>query len=244
MTRSTLAALALALLTGCGAGSRPPPTPAPTKRVDPATAARVSGVVRFAGQPPAPRRIPMSTQDCAALHSTVEVREVDVHDGKLAGAYVYVKSGLEEYGFDVPREPVVLDQVDCLFVPRVVGVMANQTLSMRNSDPALHNVHTQPKVNDAYNRAFAGKGVTHETTFAAPEVMIPMRCDMHAWMTGWIGVTAHPFFKVTGADGAFAFEGLPPGELVLEVWHETLARVQRRISLKAKESVKLELELK
>ena len=215
---------------------------APLKKVDAAQVGRVTGVVRFLGTPPPPRTLRMATGDCAAMHhDAVSVTDVQVKDGKLADAFVYVKKGLEGYAFEPPAAEVTLDQAGCMFVPRILGVMVGQKLSMRNSDATLHNVHTFPQENDMYNRGFPDKGTVQGTSFGSPEVMIPIRCDVHGWMTGYVGVTAHPFHAVTGADGAFAFDGLPPGDYVIEAWHETLTTAAARISLKAKQSAAVEL---
>ena len=254
--RSTLGLLlcAAALVAGCGgggeegdtggtAGGKAAVAPVEHLKVDRSVAGRVAGMVRFSGQPPPPRRITFTTGDCAALHSQVTVNDVDVHDGKLAGAFVYVKAGLERYSFDPPPEPVLLDQVGCMFEPHVVAISVGQKLRMRNSDAALHNVHTFPQLNDLYNRAFPYKDAMQETSFTEAEVMIPIKCDVHGWMTAFVGVTAHPFRCVTGPDGAFAFDGLPPGNYLIEAWHEKLKPVSRRISLKPKESLQTELVL-
>ena len=235
VTRWVLVAACLGAV-GCGEAPRV------LKKVDAATAGRVAGVVRFGGVAPAARRVTMDAAECAGLHaSAVMVEDVAVRDGRLAGAFVWVKSGLEAYEFEVPATPVVMDQVGCMFVPRVIGVRVGQRFVMKNSDPVMHNVHSMPVVNDVYNRGFPGKDVVQETSFGDPEVMVPVRCDLHSWMTGHVGVVAHPFFAVTGADGQFQFEGLPPGEYVLEAWHETLGTARKAIKLGVKESGKIEI---
>ena len=47
-----------------------------------------------------------------------------------------------------------------------------------------------------------------------------MKCDVHAWMNAWVGVVNHPYFAVTGTDGAFSLPNLPPGTYTVEAWHE------------------------
>jgi hypothetical protein len=39
-------------------------------------------------------------------------------------------------------------------------------------------------------------------------------------MNGWIYVFDHPYFAVTDADGSFTIKDVPPGDHVLELWHE------------------------
>jgi hypothetical protein len=61
-----------------------------------------------------------------------------------------------------------------------------------------------------------------EQTFAKEEVMIPVKCDVHPWMQGYIAVSPHPFFAVTGKEGTYEIKGLPAGTYELEFWHERL----------------------
>lgn len=242
--RSAVMGLAMMGAAGCGPDAANPAASAaaPKLRVDAAQAGTVAGVVRFAGTPPPPRSITMSTGDCGMMHrGAILIPEVDVHDGRLAGAFVYVKSGLERYAFDPPVQDVLLDQKGCMFVPRILGVQVGQRLKMVNSDATLHNVHTLPQENDTYNRGFPNQGSVEGTSFSEPEVMIPIRCDLHSWMTGFVGVVAHPFHAVTGADGSFRFVGLPAGDYEIEAWHETLKVARARISLKPKQSAAVEL---
>jgi hypothetical protein len=66
--------------------------------------------------------------------------------------------------------------------------------------------------------------------------MVPFRCDVHKWMNSFVGVVAHPFFAVTGADGAFELKGLPPGTYTVEAWHEKFGTKTASVTIGAKES--------
>jgi hypothetical protein len=55
-------------------------------------------------------------------------------------------------------------------------------------------------------------------------------------MRSYVGVLPHPFFAVTGADGAFQLTGLPPGTYTVEAWHETLGRQTQSVTIGAKEA--------
>jgi hypothetical protein len=56
--------------------------------------------------------------------------------------------------------------------------------------------------------------------FHRAELAINIKCDVHPWMFGWIHVSDHPFFAVTGIDGKYSIPGLPPGEFEILAWHE------------------------
>ncbi len=66
--------------------------------------------------------------------------------------------------------------------------------------------------------------------------MVPFKCDVHKWMNAYVGVLDHPFYSVTGADGAFSLMGLPPGTYTIEVWHEKLGTQTQSVTVAAKET--------
>ena len=241
MTRAA-ALLALLLLScdGTDAPSSPDPAVAPTP-IDPATAGTLRGTVRFVGAPPPnPRLAVGGNPECAAQHPG-DVRDeiVLVKDGRLRNAFVYVKAGLEQHAFAWPSTPVRIANRGCLYSPRVSGAQVHQVVEFVNDDPNDHNIHGYPS-GGAFNRWLRGRGTSTSLKLRAPEVMIKLRCDIHPWMVGWLGVLPHPFFAVTGEDGTFRFDGLPPGAYEIAVWHETLGEKTLRATLGAKGDVVLD----
>jgi hypothetical protein len=85
-------------------------------------------------------------------------------------------------------------------------------------DPTTHNIHPMPKDNREWNMSQAPGAAPIEQKFARPEIMVPVKCNQHPWMRAWIGVTANPFFAVSGTDGTFTIKGLPPGDYTIEAW--------------------------
>jgi plastocyanin len=143
-------------------------------------------------------------------------------NGALANVFVYIKSGLEGKTFETPSAPVVIDQQGCWFRPRVMGIQTGQTLRVTNSDPVTHNIHPLAQINREWNHSQGQGDPPLNRRFIKPEVMIRIKCNIHSWMRAYIGVLAHPYFGVTGADGSFEIRNLPPGDYVLEAWHESL----------------------
>jgi hypothetical protein len=74
-----------------------------------------------------------------------------------------------------------------------------------------------------------------KTKFDSPELAIPLKCDIHFWMSSYIHVSQHPFFAITGDDGSFLIPDVPPGDYTLLAWHETLKTQTQTISVKAGE---------
>jgi hypothetical protein len=161
---------------------------------------------------------------CAALHTKpVSTRHYLVgQNNGLGNVFVFVKDGLKDKNFPAPADAPLLDQVGCEYVPYVMGVRVGQKLKIRNSDPTLHNVHATPKAgsgNAEFNFAQPTKDMVTEKTFAAAEVGLRFKCDVHPWMFAYVSVMDHPFFAVTDKDGNFKISGLPNGKYTLEAWH-------------------------
>jgi hypothetical protein len=173
-------------------------------------------------------------EGCEALHKTpVYDQSVEVSkDGGLANVFVYVKSGLEGKKFEPPTTAVVLDQQGCQFVPRVIALRAGQTLNVKNSDPVSHNIHPMPVNNRDWNQQQAPGSPVLQRRFVRPEVMIPVKCNIHAWMKTYIGVLEHPYFAVTDADGKFGFAPLPTGKYTIAAWHESFGEKTQDVEIR------------
>ena len=227
-------AMAAAVAFGCGGGdggadagadSGAAADDAPAVEAAPAGTASISGTVSFAGAAPAGTEIDMSEEPaCAEKHSSTPMAySARVGDGGgLADVFVYVKEGLEGQTFAAPASAAVLDQDGCEYRPHVLGVMVGQDVMIRNSDPVLHNINTQPTENRGFNISQPREGMESSRSFNTAEVMIPVKCDVHGWMNAYIGVVANPYYAVSAADGSFTISGLPAGDYTIEAWHPTL----------------------
>jgi hypothetical protein len=203
-------------------------------KVDPATAGVVIGKALFSGKKPERKKIDMDQDPpCAKLHpdpvydDAIAVNEA----GALANVFVYIKQGLEDKKFTPSTDQVVIDQKGCWFRPRVLGVQVGQILKVTNSDPLTHNIHPLAQVNREWNQSQPPESEPFIRRFIQPEIMIRVKCNIHGWMRSWIGAVPHPYFAVSGADGAFELKNVPPGNYVIEAWHEELGKQEQSISL-------------
>jgi len=210
------------------------PAPVIYFKVDPATAGSVAGSIRFIGKRPVRKVVDMSSDPaCVDAHHGKAYDESLVvnRNGTLANVFVYVKSGLEGKTFPVPSTPVTIDQQGCWFHPRVLGIQVGQRLSVINSDPVTHNIHPMAEINREWNHSQGAGDAPLARKFLKPEVMIPVKCNIHSWMHAFIGVVDNPYYAVTGADGTFKIDNLPPGDYVLEAWQEKLGRQDEKITV-------------
>lgn len=200
--------------------------------VDATIAGSITGLVSFTGTPAGAEMIDMSEEPaCAEVHDTPPMRASAIvgAGGGLANVFIHVSDGLDPSLQFPAEEAVVLNQMGCEYVPHVVALATGQQLTVRNSDPVLHNVNTTPTANRGFNRSQPQAGMEFQTSFPTAEVMIPVRCDVHGWMESYIGVTTHPYHAVTGEDGSFALERLPPGTYTVEAWHELYGAVTQSV---------------
>jgi plastocyanin len=139
--------------------------------------------------------------------------------GGLKNVLVHVSQGVSG-AYDAPKADAVIDQSGCMYRPRVQAVFAGQTLQIRNSDQTLHNVHTYKGASTLFNQAQIPGMAPMTRTMGAGGQLLKFRCDVHPWMTGYVGVVSNPFFAVTGDDGSFTIARLPAGTYTVEAWHE------------------------
>lgn len=248
--------LAFDLIAGCGQREAEKPAvesataPAAVNTVsaaviDPTAAATIKGKVLFEGTAPAVQEFSVrGNPECAAFHQDGKIKseELIVNNGALQNVFVYVKEGLEGRSYPVPSQAVTIENKNCMYVPHVIGAQVGQPVNLKNSDPTLHNVHSFSKNSKAWNLGLPFQGMKQTKKFEAPEVMVHLKCDVHPWMSGYIGVLPHPYFSVTGADGSFEIKNLQPGEYLIEAWHEKLGVQSQKIRIEPQETKVLDFK--
>jgi plastocyanin len=206
----------------------------------------LTGVVKFEGTAPKPSRIDMSSDpNCAKAHPTPAVTEDIVvgANGGLANVIIYVSDGLAGRTFQPPEQPAVFEQKGCQYKPHVLALQANQKLDVVNNDETTHNIHPSPNNNREWNMT-QPHGVPLERTFAREEIAIPVKCNVHPWMRGYIAVFKHPYFVVTDNKGSFDLKDLPPGSYTITAWQEKLGTLNQKITVGAGETKTLDFAFK
>ncbi len=179
-----------ALIAACALLLSPGNRVAMPSGMPPEAGASLKGVVKFEGTPPKPSRIDMSQDPlCVKAHSTpVTTEEVVVGaDSGLANVVIYVSDGLAGKTFEPPPQPAVLEQKGCQYKPHVLALQTKQKLDVVNSDETTHNIHPSPNNNREWNMT-QPHGMPLEQSFAREEIAIPVKCNVHPWMKGYIAV--------------------------------------------------------
>ena len=205
-------------------------------------AGEIRGQVVLVGAAPAQQKIPVTIDQYLCGDEKIAGSLVLSPEKQLRNAVVWIENPPAGVAAPVRAEKVQIDQKACEFIPRVVVVPAGGTVDFLNSDRLLHNIHATPRLNVAFNRT-QPKSRTIPVTFAKPEI-VHISCDLHSWMSAWVVVAGHSFYAITGADGQFVFNNLPPGTYKLQVWHEVLGTVAASVTLGTQQPAQVTIEMK
>lgn len=194
----------------------------------------IKGRIVLSGNPPGNPVIRMGRDPmCAKVNAGKQVVQETVltRNGGLANVFVRLQGNFPQT--PVPTQPVTIDQKGCIYLPRVVGIRVGQTLQIRNSDDWLHNVHSQSTRNSSFNAGQPKAGLVYSYKPTQEEVMVKLGCDVHSWMTAYVGVVTNPYFTVSGEGGTFEIDKVPPGTHTIQIWHERFGMLTKMVSVKA-----------
>lgn len=207
----------------------------------------IKGQVIYGGQVPAPAiDVPQgqATKDgevCAAKAPIVnDSLVIDSSSKGIANAVIYISKKPKDIHPDyaTPAQPtVIFDNKDCVFVPHVLVVQTNQSVTAINSDACGHNVKTNMIRNKPENQLLVAEDKKgFEFKFKAAETL-PMKveCNIHAWMTAFWFVIDHPYAVVTDAQGNFEIKNLPDGEHEFKIWQERAGYLERSLKVTVKD---------
>jgi carboxypeptidase family protein len=191
----------------------------------------IKGLVRLSGKPPGNVVIhmgmdPMCAKMYAGKRPVDEVVVVTSAAGGLANVFVKLEGSFPSA--PVPTQPVVVDQRGCFYVPRMLGARVGQVLRIKNSDNLLHNVHSQTTKSNMFNVAQPISGMQYDIRLKDEEIL-QLKCDVHRWMTAFVGVVNHPYFAVSDLTGAFEINNVPAGTYTIQAWHERYGPVRQTV---------------
>jgi plastocyanin len=198
----------------------------------------IAGVVRYIGTVPPPEVI-LTTDGSTTRHSDLVV------DPKTKGLR-YVVAVLENAPAQpkvTKAKPVLVDQRDMVFVPRVVAVQHGQAVSFDNSDSCNHSVMASSTVPANQFNVFVSNGKPYEHSFEAQKHPLQIGCSLHAWMRAWVYVVPHPWFAVSDESGRFQINEVPPGKYTLRLRHPDTGHQERReVEVQAGKPLELTIE--
>jgi plastocyanin len=207
------------------------------------TTSEVKGLVKFEGPVPQGEKLLLPFACATHYKGDAYSNEVIVNDGRLKNVLVRVAKGLEGKSFtDVPAEAVVIDQIGCLYEPRVSASRVGQKVEFLNSDALFHNVRSITNNNEVFNVAMPNKNDRITKIFTKAEIFVQTKCSVHPWMSAYIAVLDHPYYSITNDKGEFSIKNLPPGHYTLELWHEVFGTQTKEVDIAANDKVDIEIK--
>lgn len=152
---------------------------------------------------------------------------------------VYIDK-VEGKTFPPQKEKVFMGQKNLVFKPHVLPILKGTTVDFTNDDTTVHNVFAPPGSAKQFNLGTYGVGVTKTVTFDALGE-VPLLCNVHAEMAGFIIVLQNPYYAVTDKAGNFEIKGVPPGTYTLKFWHEKLKETSQSVTVAAGKTVSVEI---
>lgn len=197
---------------------------------------KVTGTIKLDGAVPHQKPIDMSKEpSCAQQHATPITTEgvVASANGGLQNVVIYLSEGLSGAAASViSSQPLEIMQKGCQYLPHVVAINENQEMKVVNSDQTSHNIHPQPKNNHEWNKSQPPGTAPFVVKWEAEEVAIPVKCNIHPWMRGYIAVVKGPF-AVSDGSGNFTLNNVPPGNYTLTAWQETYGTQTQKVTVAA-----------
>lgn len=209
------------------------------------TPGRVAGTVTIAGDIPADSVV-RPTSDMTTCGTELTDGTIEHNGPLLSGAIVWLDGIRAGKPLPLVRRYDVINE-GCLIVPRIQAAVVGGTLNIRSLDPVTHRTRLtrsgETKPVALVTESDEGQVVPLDHALEVPG-QLEVRCDQHPWTRGYIAVFDHPYFAVTTASGAFAFDSVPPGTYTLKVWHERLGTMSRQIVVEGGKTVGGDIEVK
>lgn len=195
---------------------------------------KITGKVAFKGAPVS-KKLPITKDNTVCGTGEREIVEVNAKNGNLGGAVVYVAK-IDKGKAWGEADKAVLDQKGCRFAPDVLVVKKDSELTIRNSDPVLHNIHTYEIIGAVrrtmFNVGQPDKGDMKQPVKVRRANIVKIECDAHDFMHAWAFTADNPYAAVTKDDGSFSIDGLPDGDYELKAWHPVLGEKSAKVTVK------------
>ncbi len=215
------------------------------KEVEVADGGSISGKVTFEGALPddAIENILITKNPDVCGTGEREVVWVDVKDGALRGAFVFIDKIKEGKAWPEPAGGAYLiDQKGCRFTPWA-QVVKRGPITIRNSDQGvLHNINTREMIGvekgrvvkrTMFNFGQPDPGEIQQDIKPRRSSYIAMNCEAHNFMFGFMMAPTHPYAVVVGEDGSYSLDGVPPGKYTLKAWHPSFGIKKAKITVEA-----------
>jgi hypothetical protein len=206
------------------------------QKVNAAGEGKITGTVKLDGAAPHMRGIDMSKDPyCSKAHASdpahLETYVVGANGG-LENVVLYIDgwSGSPT----VSTAVLEFNQKNCMYMPHVLAMDVNESFKVETSDQTAHNIHPNPNPltgNVGWNQSQPPGAPPVEKSWKAAE-FIPVKCQIHPWMSGWFVVVKGPY-ATSDANGNYTINGVPPGNYTVTAWQEAAGTQNQKVTVAA-----------
>lgn len=154
---------------------------------------------------------------------------------------VIMLKGVPESEPEPLEDPAVIDQTDKSFRPPLTVVPVGSKVDFPNNDRVFHNVFSVSRP-AKFDLGLYKSGTSKSVTFDQPGV-VDVYCNIHPEMAAKVLVvdTVHHF--VTGSDGWFLLENIPPGTYPIIAWQANGEPYEGAVQVHPGSTTTLDIEL-
>lgn len=198
----------------------------------------ITGVIATKAAGSRPVRVTIDQKVCG--HELQDEAIVVDAAGHLANAIVTL-TGVKAPAGNASASGVMNEK--CRFSPHVQIVRPNAMITTSSVDPILHTTNAQNETGKAlFNVAVPVPGIKINKPVNGAGI-VRLSCNTHPWMKGWVVVTDEAT-AISGADGSFTLNDVPPGTYELRIWHESLKGATQKVTVVSGQAAKVTFEMR
>jgi len=189
----------------------------------------ITGRVLLAGPAPVLPEFEI-INDATSCGPASKNNRLETSNGGIGGVVVYLDGVTQGKPMPaLPESALTVDQQGCQYVPHVLVAPLGSTVTFTNSDNVPHNVRVENPATDSMlmNRTQPDRG-NRDPFPVRVRGPVSVGCDYHPWMSAYVFGVDNPYYAVTGADGSFSIDGIPPGTYRVRMWLNGIDAVPRR----------------
>lgn len=233
-------AMTLAMTTASEAAKR-----AKYDEVEVTNGGSVTGMVSFEGDLPedAVEQIAITKNNDVCGDGNREVVWVDVKDGALRGAFVFLEKIKEGKAWEKPEfGEYLVNQEECRFTPWAQVVRPGPIIIRNSDEGVLHNINARELIGvkkgkvvkkTLFNFGQPDPGDINDEIKPRRSSYIGINCEAHNFMFGFMMAPTHPYAVVVGEDGSFSIDNIPAGDYTLVAWHPRYGLKEAEINVAA-----------
>ena len=170
--------------------------------------------------------------------------KVKAKGAKHSGNAVIYIDEIPEKKFDPPKNHLLMDQKNLVFIPHVLPIVAGTTVDFLNSDDVLHNVFSPDGCAEKFNLGSWPKGQTRSYKFKNKGCTPVLLCNVHPEMEAYVVTLQNPYFAVSEKDGSYTIKNVPAGKFTMNIWHEKLKGSSQEVTVPESGDVVVDFEIK